>query len=232
MYADIAEVYTEIFPLNAGFLAFIRGLLPRGGMRLLDLGCGPGHYVRELATAHTVTGIDSDAGVIALAQEVGGGDFLPLSFAGIAQLPRGYDGAYCIGNSLSYLPEQALPEFLRGLRALLVPGGFFLLQLVNWDAVAMRGGQDFPVKHISGGRSFHRRYELQAGGSVLFFCELRRGQEVLAQWCDTLHPKRSTELVEALREAGFAGVELYGDYQKAAFEAAGSPALIVLARRS
>ena len=231
MYADIAEVYTEIFPLNAGFLAFIRGLLPRGGMRLLDLGCGPGHYVRELATAHKVTGIDADAGVIALAQSAGGGDFLPLSFAEIAQLPRGYEGAYCIGNSLSYLPEQALPDFLRGLHTLLMPGGFLLLQLVNWDAVALRGGQDFPVKHISGGRSFHRRYAPQADGSVLFFCELRRGQEVLVEWCDTLYPKRGAELAETLRKAGFADVRLFGDYQKAAFDPAGSPALIVLARR-
>lgn len=230
MYDDIAEIYLEIFSINQAFLDFIPEYLGPPGNTVLDLGCGPGDYVDALSRAgYRVTGIDSSAGMIAQARSKRG-TFYRRSFTDVGQLGGPFDCAYTIGNSLSYLPPEAVVPFFRDLHRLMNPGGFFVIQVVNWDRFRRMNASDFPVKPLSGGRSFHRRYAWLSPSKVIFHTAVRRGDETLGEWADPLYPLYAAETVARLEEARWTVIGQFGDYQKAPYDPQSSPALILVSR--
>jgi len=232
MYNDIGDIYLEIFPINQAFLSFIPEFLGKPGSSVLDLGCGPGDYVDHLSRAgYPTTGIDQSKVMIAQAQENKQGSFYNYSFTEINQLNGKFDCAYCVGNSLSYLPEDALPFFLQDVHHRLKPTGFFVLQVVNWDRLHLIMSSDFPVNEISGERTFHRRYEWIDYSKVIFHTELRKGKEILGIWSDPLFPKYLKKLVTNLQAAGFSITGQFGDYAKFSFDPKSSPALILVAQK-
>ena len=94
---------------------------------MLDLGCGPGDYVNELSQSrYNVTGIDSSSEMIRRAQTGKKRAFSNLSFTEISKLDGQFDCAYCIGNSLSYLPMNLMKKFLKDIIQLLNDKGYFL----------------------------------------------------------------------------------------------------------
>jgi SAM-dependent methyltransferase len=197
------------------------------------LGCGPGDYVDYFSQRHyRVTGVDSSDVMIAQAQETKKGTFYSYSFAEIKKLWREFDCAYCVGNSLSYLPADALTPFLQDLYDLLKPSGLFVLQVVNWDRLSLTMSSDFPVNEISAGRTFHRHYEWIDRTKVIFHTELRKGKDVLGVWADPLFPKYHEILVVELQDTGFTIIEQYGAYAKSPFDPKSSPALILVARKN
>jgi len=232
MYDDIADIYLEIFALNQAFLDFIPEYLGASGSTVLDLGCGPGDYVDALAReGYRATGIDNSAGMIAAAQAKQG-TFHRLSFTEIGQLQGPFDCAYSIGNSLSYLPREAFDRFLWDLHNLMAPGGRFVMQVVNWDRFRALNASDFPVKPLSEGRSFHRRYEWISPEKVIFHTAVRRGEETLGEWADPLYPLYGEETAARLEAARWRVTGRFGDYQKAPFDPQSSPALILTAQRN
>jgi len=66
-----AETYARQFRFVPEYGRDLIGLLaPQDGEKILDLGCGPGALTAELAAkGAVVTGVDADAGMIALAQK-------------------------------------------------------------------------------------------------------------------------------------------------------------------
>ena len=232
MYNQIVDVYNQIFPLNQGFLDFIPTYLGGEGSSVLDLGCGPGDYVDTLSRqGYTVTGIDSSVEMIRRAREQKAGVFYPFSFAQLQELDDVFDCAYCIGNSLSYLPNDALEEFLAKLGQRLSTGAYFVLQVVNWDRFRLKSASDFPVKTLADGRTFHRRYESIDEERVIFHTELRDGEKLQAAWADALSPKYLHPMVEKLEAAGLEVIEKYGNYQKAPYSAQESPAMILVSQK-
>ena len=233
MYDDIADIYLEIFPLNQAFLSFMLNYLGEPGSTVLDLGCGPGDYVDYLSRAgYLTTGIDSSKVMIEQAQAHRQGTFYNYSFTEIKQLRGEFDCSYCVGNSLSYLPEDALPRFLQDVHTLLKTSGFFVLQVVNWDRLYLTMSSEFPINEISGGKTFYRQYEWINRSKVIFHTELRKGEEILGSWADPLFPKYSERLVTELQAAGFTISGQYGDYAKASSDPKSSPALILIAQRN
>lgn len=236
MYNQIADIYLEIFPLNQAFLTFIPEYLGKPGAEVLDLGCGPGDYVDTLSRAgYHVMGIDSSSVMITQAQVQKQGTFKHLSFAKIDQLDnaltKGFDCAYCIGNSLSYLPKGDLQPFLKGVRSLLNESGYFVMQVVNWDRLRSMRASDFPVNAISDGRSFHRRYEWINAAEVIFHTEIRQGDEILGSWHAHLFPIYFEAIVEDLQAEGFSLTGKFGDYAKSPFDPQSSPATILVAHK-
>jgi SAM-dependent methyltransferase len=233
MYNDIISFYDEIFPLNQQFLSFIQGYLGSPGSRVLDLGCGPGEYVNRLSQlGYKATGIDSSSEMIRQAQSRLRGRFFNLSFIDIHQLDSGYDCVFSMGNSLSYLDNQLMGKFFEDLHALLGESGNFVMQVVNWDRYRAIGASDFPVKTLSGGRTFHRRYEDVPGeGVVIFHTEVRGGEGVLGAWSDPLYPKLAEELRSSAHVAGLRRIEVLGDFKGSPFDPLASPATVLVASK-
>ncbi len=230
MYDDIALIYDEIFPLNQAFLNFLPGYL-KPNSAVLDLGCGPGDYVGELARqGYSALGTDSSAGMIEMAKSRNPGSFYAYSFTEINQLEGKYDCIYCVGNSLSYLPITEMPAFLKEVSRLMTEGAFFILQLVNWDRYLLGGEFKFDVKKLKDGRTFHRGYEAGENDTVIFHTAVHDGESVQNAWADALYPKTVEYLTDALRAAGLKVIEELGNYEKAPFEPENSGATIIVAQ--
>ena len=176
MYNQIVAIYDQLFPLNHGFLELIPPYLGEAGSKILDLGCGPGDYVDWFSRrGYVATGIDSSEAMIRNAKEEKQGRFYPYSFLELNKVTEVFDCAYCIGNSLSYLPNDDLVHFLDLLARRVAVGGYFVLQMVNWDRYRATGSYSFPVKVLEDGRTFHRRYEEGGFGHVWFHTALHEG---------------------------------------------------------
>ena len=233
MYNQIADIYLEIFPLNKAFLVFIPEYLGKPGAKVLDLGCGPGDYVDALSNSgYRATGIDSSGPMIEKAKVEKCGSFYHYSFSEIAQLDSGFDCVCCVGNSLSYLPNNAWLQFLEDVRNLLKKSGFFVFQVVNWDRIRITKKSEFPINSISGGRTFHRRYEWIDDSEVNFHTELQKENEILGSWAAPLYPKYCNPVVSDLQVAGFTVINKLGDYLMSPYDLQTSPATIIVAQRN
>lgn len=232
MYDQIVAIYDQIFSLNRAFLDFIPAYLGKPGSKVLDLACGPGDYTDTLSQAgYQVTGIDSSLEMIRWAKSRNQGAFHQLSFTEIDQLDEIYQCVYCIGNSLSYLSDEAMAPFLENLFQRLQSSGYFVLQVVNWDRFRLQGSLDFPVKTLDDGRTFHRRYQRVNDSTVIFHTEIRQDGAVQASWSDPLIPKYQRETVAKLETVGFEVIGQYGNYHKETFSAADSLAIILVVQK-
>ena len=232
MYNDIVGIYNEIFPLNHAFLEFVPPYLGSPGSKVLDLGCGPGDYVDELSQSlYDVTGIDSSAEMIKRAQKDKQGEFYNYSFTEIHKLEGPFDFAYCIGNSLSYLPHNLMTHFFKDINQLLNNKGYLLIQVVNWDKYRQTGSMDFPVIALTDGKTFHRAYEHSDKSSVIFQTALKKDEVNLVSWSDALYPKYSDNLTQEIAESGMTVVDVFGDFEKSPFDPLSSPAIILVTQK-
>ncbi|MFI1443539.1 class I SAM-dependent DNA methyltransferase [Streptomyces fructofermentans] len=137
----IGDRYDEAFPHKEGQLAAGQWLIGslESGARVLDLGCGTGVPTsRQLADAGLrVVGVDLSARMVELA-----GQYVPeatFEQVDIADLRPGgprdlgrFDGVAAF-FSLLMLPRAEIPLALRTIRQLLLPGGRFVLSMVEAD---------------------------------------------------------------------------------------------------
>ena len=133
-YDTIAERYaTDYFdelsrkPFDRELLSKFAELMPQGG-RVCDMGCGPGHVGRYLATLGlTVLGVDNSPAMVAVARRLNPalrfepGDMLRLqfsdeSFAGITAF-----------YSLIHIDRPRVPQALAELFRVLTKGGHMLV---------------------------------------------------------------------------------------------------------
>ncbi|WP_327394725.1 class I SAM-dependent DNA methyltransferase [Streptomyces phaeochromogenes] len=137
----IGDRYDEAFPHKEGQLSAGEWLIDSlpAGSRVLDLGCGTGvPTTRQMTDAgFEVMGIDLSRRMVELAgQYVPGATFHQLD---IADLRPG--GPHDLGRfdavaaffSLLMLPRVEIPLALQTVRHLLVPGGLFVLSMVEAD---------------------------------------------------------------------------------------------------
>jgi SAM-dependent methyltransferase len=125
------------------------------GDRALDVGCGPGNYTRDLASASEsgpVVGIDASEAMVAAAAKRGGAANLTYFRADAAALPF-RDGAFDAACSVGVIhmveePEAAIGEMTR----VLAPGG----RLVIMASCTPPGRP----RRVRGGVTFFTRDEL------------------------------------------------------------------------
>ena len=125
----------------------------RPGDRILDVGCGCGDDLRELATlvapSGCAVGIDSSQAMIDEARQRHAGRELPLQFergdAGHLRWPPDYFDACRADRVFQHLPdpERALNEMLRVLK----PGGRALIVDRDWGMVAVEAS-DVATTHV------------------------------------------------------------------------------------
>jgi 2-polyprenyl-3-methyl-5-hydroxy-6-metoxy-1,4-benzoquinol methylase len=116
--------------------AIIAACMASGTGALLDVGCGEGWLVRELAARGvSATGIDVSAPLIDRARELGGGTFDVVTYASLERNSAIVAGPWhTIVCNFSLLADPLHP-LLHALQRRLAPGGRVLVQTVHpWTA--------------------------------------------------------------------------------------------------
>jgi len=215
----------------------IRRLLPLDpGARLLDLCCGQGRHAALLAARGVrVTGLDRSRAMLRAAPGLPGfgrvrGDMRSLPF------PAGsFDAACNIFTAFGYFEEEeenrgVLREVLRVLR----PGGAFLLETINRDAILPGGGlaprmwEEGEGLFMLDEHTFHAETSRIENRRILLFADGRRREVTFSVRCYSAH-----ELAAALKGAGFEAVRIAGSLREpdAPFHPTQSRRLVAVARR-
>ncbi|MDY0109924.1 MAG: class I SAM-dependent methyltransferase [Candidatus Krumholzibacteria bacterium] len=241
-YTDFAAHYEKIFPFRPATLAFLRRHLPARG-RIIDLGCGTGHYAGALAAAGLeAVGLDLDEAMVEAARRrYRGAQFVATDLTEVRAVVATAQGAFCIGNVLPHLAPAARAQFLRDLAVVLPPGAPWLAQTVNFDRLLpLSAPHDLPPIEAGGGLVFARRYEPGPGASIRFVTALMRADpskqdqedsETVFTGETVLWPLASRELAAANAAAGFHLQDQWGGFGGEVFDAAGSGACVQVYRR-
>lgn len=111
--------------------AVIDALLGRSPHSVLDIGCGEGWLVRELAGQNIrVSGIDAVPELIESARREGGGDFFVMRYEEVAagKLDISVDAVVC---NFSLLGKESVEGVFKAVPALLNPNGVFIVQTLH-----------------------------------------------------------------------------------------------------
>jgi len=237
-YSDFAEHYESVFPFEEHVYAFLESLLPAGARRILDVGCGTGHYCgRFAADGLTAVGIDLDPEMIDVARRnYPDSEFRAMDMLDVGELPGRFDLVFCIGNVAAHVRQECLPRFLGDVGDLLAPPGAWALQIVNWDYVLEQESFAFPDTRVepgvvepaadesaAGGRAasevvFSRRYEEISEGRLRFLTRLTDDGRTVFEGDVWLYPVRSAEYMRLHEDAGFSLVGQFANFERREFD--------------
>jgi glycine/sarcosine N-methyltransferase len=216
-----------------------------GVHRVLDLGCGTGgHAIHFARQGLEVVGADPSRALLRQAETqaagVSGVRFVAAGFGELVAKHLGpFDAVTCLGNTLPHiLTRDGLRSALADIAAVLRPGGALIIQQLNYDRIMARRQRFLGVssgQQPGSGKEelFFRFYDF--GDDLLGFnmVTFQRGDNgwEFSTYSTPLRPILLEELSATLSGAGFVGIELYGDYQRGAFDIGSSNDLIVVAAR-
>lgn len=202
-------------------LGLIRKFCHKPGMNILDLGCGPGIYLEDLARkGHHCTGIDFSETSIAYAKlhakENGQDisylcrDYLELDFENL------FDLIMLIYTDLGVLLPAERSALLKKIHRALKPGGVFVFDVVNEKNGAGKFREENQWTYKNGGfwsegaymevtRSFH----YPEAGVFLRQHTIMDESEQIRNYRFWMHYFSFGEIDRILRENGFAGTEEY-----------------------
>ncbi|MFQ5399732.1 MAG: class I SAM-dependent methyltransferase [Anaerolineae bacterium] len=193
------------------------------GSRLLDVTCGPGLYAVELARRGClVTGIDFSPASITYARAAAAREqaaercrFRQQDVREMA-LPAGeFDAALLLYGQLAVFTREEAQKLLACIADTLAPGGRLCVELLNQDRVDKQDSNwwftddtglwgDAPFLHL--GERFWIEEEKTSVERYLIL-HLETGQLDEITLCDQTYAEG--EMVEMMRQAGFAAVDIY-----------------------
>ena len=215
-YSQFAEYYEAVFPYRDEVAAFLRRYVPDGSRRVLDAGCGTGHYCgRFAAEGFEVVGIDLDRQMIDVARRTyPAPTFRCMNLLDVGALPGPFDFVFCIGNVAPHLTQDEFARFVGDVANLLRPGGVWIFQIVNWDYVLAHGGYTFRPRPLErGGAVFLREYREVSESRVRFLTRLVAADRTIFEGDVWLHPLRTDAYLRLHRERGFELLEHFADFQ-------------------
>ena len=216
-YEDFAFCYDQIFPADEGTVKFLGATFNMGG-KLIDLACGTGGYSIALAQrGFTITGLDLSAEMIVQAKQkaknLPGVHFKRQDMTN-PELTEPVQGWFCIGNSLVHLDnEEAIQNALQNWRKLLLPGGKWVVQILNYDRILDQKVTSIPTLVGSDGTSLTREYRHVSAGKIIFKTQLNYGSKVYLNEVG-LYPIRRAEMLRLLDSAGLKVEGEYGDFDE------------------
>ena len=226
------------------FLATPFGALP--SKRVLDLGCGTGEHARYFAAkGFEVVGVDASETMLDRAKEDGVPDGVQFLYGDLLHVDRLVAGkfgcAVCLGNTLAHIMDQdALTQLFAGVRAVLLPGAPFVIQVLNYERLVHTGQRCLPLTFIQdedGEAIFLRVMTHHDDGSVTFTPSLLRYRkdgdpalEVVTSHNVPLKGWKRAEMEAALEAAGFTARELFGTMAAVPYADHDSTDLVVIAR--
>jgi SAM-dependent methyltransferase len=231
-YGEYAWAYDLLAARNVGRMCDrIEELLDaRGvhvGARILDAGCGAGHFAAELARrGYGLCGLDLSAPMLAEARErvKNASITLPLVRGDILALPFGrqsFDAVLCRGVLNDLLDDASRAAALTACAGALRPGGTLVLDVREWDASVRRKTRE-PVseKTVStprGTLTFRSVTRLDHPTRRLNISEKHTlktpdGGERVSTYDFVMRCWTREELQSRLTAAGFDSVEYFGGY--------------------
>jgi SAM-dependent methyltransferase len=217
MYAEFSYYYEMVFPFRPEVHSFLKEYINRRGQKILDIGCGSGHYTRALAEdGFAAIGIDLDGDMIESARtKYPGARFFLMNMLDIDRLKTKFNLIFAIGNVIAHIPQSELINFLKKVRDCLHPNGYWVFQVVNWDYILKTTTYTFPVKQIgTADFEFHREYDPISSEKVTFKTCLKSGDDILFTESVPLYPVNSADYIRRHREMGFKLAGHYADFQK------------------
>lgn len=227
-------------------VAFLRARLDlTPSARLLDLCCGPGRHLRQIAPlVGWAIGLDLSRHLLDQAAEACARDIalarpdpaprLGLVEADMRRLPFAdatMDVVINLFTSFGYFDADAenagvIHEIARALR----PGGWFALDHINRPHLESALTRNSVRDLATGARvSESRRFDAVAR-RIRKDVSWRDPDGSVTHWSESVRIYEPDELTRVLTDAGFAPPQIFGDYDAAPLTAA-SPRMILVARR-
>jgi SAM-dependent methyltransferase len=217
-YSQFAACYEQVFPFREEVYGFLLNHAGSAGSSVLDVGCGPGHYCgRFVHDGYRATGIDLDEAMINEARlNYSEAKFLRLDMRSANSAGNGFRCIYSIGNVLAHLRREDLFSFLETVHAMLVPGGCWIMQVMNWDALPASADYSFPEKTITspGGVAVFRRSYTSIGPESLkfsFSLQNASSEKLFDEQLD-LYPVTCKDYLLLHDAAGFRNLAAYSDF--------------------
>jgi SAM-dependent methyltransferase len=114
---------TRDHDVSQNLSTLLAALPARPGLRILDLGCGPGRDLLTLRRlGHAPVGLDGCSAFARMAREHSGCEVLEQSFFALKLPAKSFDGIFA-NASLFHVPRATLPRIASELRSALVAGG-------------------------------------------------------------------------------------------------------------
>ena len=237
---DYLRIFEPLLPAERT-AAEVDGVVERLGLapgeRVLDLCCGPGrHAVPLAALGLRVTGLDLNRGFLRRAAGLAAehGQAPGLVAADMRRLPfadASFDAVVNLFNAFGYLEDEAQDELvLAEVARVLVPGGRFLQELVNREAL-VRGWHDSDVLRAGGGLVVlqERTLDLRTSRDRVRYTLLHGdGRQSSREHVVRLYTL--TELAGMLERAGLALEAVHGDLDGGPLELDSSFLVTVSAR--
>ena len=217
MYAGFAPDYERLFPFREEVFRYLACHAGVSGARVLDVGCGSGHYCGRFADeGFSAIGIDMDEAMIAEARRrYSHARFLLLDMRQIESAGSGFRCIYSIGNVMAHITPDELGRMVGRIFSMLEPGGSWIMQVLNWDGFSGMRAYDFPSKTIerSGGVTiFRRHYDFPGPDSVIFTVSLEQAGGVVFEERTMLYPLSVNGYLRLHESAGFRNTGRFCDY--------------------
>lgn len=222
-YTQLARLYDTLmddvdYDAWAAYYGKLLALAPNN--RVADLGCGTGAFAIRLAKqGHAVTGVDLAEGMLARAQENARAAGVKILFARQdiqkLTLPKPVDAILCACDGINYLTTLlAVRRCFAAVFAALKPGGRFAFDVSSQSKLTGMAGQLYGEDREDLSYLWFNDYNSEKHllrMSLTFFLKQENG---LYRRCTEEHLQRAhtqSELQEALAQAGFADIHVYGD---------------------
>jgi len=213
---------------------------------VVDLGCGTGEHVAFLAgEGFRAAGLDGSESMLARARELEAGSFVMGDMLDAPELladDAPFGSAICLGNVLPhFLEEEQIDGLVSVLARILVPGGVFLTQILNYHRILDQGLRHLPLnfgENEEGGELvFLRLMAPGPDGQILFFPttlaldpEAEEPVTLKASRRVALRPWTLEDLAPRFEAQGFQ-IEAFGDMTGGPFDAGMSTDLVLRATR-
>lgn len=231
-YTAILEYYDELFPLDDHLVPFIQGLAQEQKKpgrpdsaaltRFLGIGCATGNLENKLMKfGMDITGIDQNRDMVETAKRRMKRGFSTIRFFEMPAidvnrfLKKGsFNIIACVDNVIPYVTDETLlRKLFHDVKALLAPGGSFVVQTMNYDGLAT----DRPVRlpDRSSVRVTLSRGYIPAEDRLAYLdatLEMGNGKKLTLQRTTKIFPATVARIKLLAEEAGFTAARTYGSF--------------------
>ncbi len=130
-----------------------------------------------------------------------------------------FDIVLCFGNTVVHLENQEqIQQMFQGVYSVLKPGGYFLIQILNYDYILEESVSELPVIETENIK-FVRKYKFEADLNQIIFqtdLHLKKENQVIINNTQLL-PLKSTELKGLLKQENFREIEFFSNFKMEQF---------------